>query len=255
MNDPLEPLWVLSEDNTVWQSVHFERILSLEEHALYRQKLEKIPFFLLAKPPFSDSTISLDVVFQKEQTIPHLCLESRFLVTAKKMQREVVMGSDIFDLVIILILVFSTFLGGRHGLIREVTGIVGILGGFSAANALQPKLSEYLTFINNPTARYLLAYTAIFAAVMLLVAIIARLLLKFRDFTMTRRIDLLAGALFGLAKGLFACSLILYVIQSLFADAPFIQNSRTLVYLNHIIAQIRAWIPDDLMARIDMLSK
>ena len=166
------------------------------------------------------------------------------------------MGSDIFDLVVILILVAFSLRGFINGFLREVAGIVSIVGGFICANTFQPRLSEAMDFISNPSARYIVAYVLIFVAVMLLVSLMVRLCHQILEKVLfSKWIDNTAGFFFGLLKGIFVCSLILYVVQTIFIDAPFVQNSRTLPYLTTIIERIREWIPDDIATRITSFSR
>ncbi|MBQ7738276.1 MAG: CvpA family protein [Desulfovibrionaceae bacterium] len=160
------------------------------------------------------------------------------------------MGSDFFDLVVILILVFFSLTGFSKGFIREIASIVAVLGGFFASNALHPIVSERLVFISNPTVRSILTYVVIFAAVVILVGLIARFLLKGRDWVFAKWIDKLVGGLFGLIKGVLICALIIVVLQNLFAHTPMIQNSRTIPYINSMITQFRAWMPKDLISRL-----
>ncbi|MBO4368668.1 MAG: CvpA family protein [Desulfovibrio sp.] len=162
------------------------------------------------------------------------------------------MGSDVFDLIIILLLVFFSLRGLSNGFIAEVAGIIAIVGGFSCANAFQSKLAASLGFITNPSVRSITAYVLIFIAVMLLVSLIARILRKILEISFAKWIDNLAGLLLGLAKGLLLCSLCLIVIQALFANAPFIQNSHTIPYLTAFIERLREWMPADLMSKLGL---
>ncbi|MBQ7585666.1 MAG: CvpA family protein [Desulfovibrionaceae bacterium] len=160
------------------------------------------------------------------------------------------MGSDIFDLVVILFLVFFSLMGWINGFLREIGGIIALVGGFLVANALHPLVSSHLQFIANPTSRTILAYLVIFISFMLLISLIIRLLRKLLDKTFTKWIDHLAGLLFGLAKGILICSLLMVVVQTLFYNTDVVKNSRTIPYLSTIVNQLRTWMPDDLLARL-----
>ncbi len=160
------------------------------------------------------------------------------------------MGSDFFDLVIILLLVFFSFNGGKNGFICEVAGIISLIAAFTVANTTHPLVSPYMKFISNDALRTILTYILLFVATMLAVSFIARLLQKVVDYPFARWIDRLAGIFFGLAKGLLVCSLIILVVQALFGNAQFIKDSHTIPYLSALIERIRAWMPDDLAARL-----
>ncbi|MBO4335833.1 MAG: CvpA family protein [Desulfovibrio sp.] len=162
------------------------------------------------------------------------------------------MGSDIFDLVIILLLVFFSFGGLKNGFIQEIAGILALLFGFTAANSLHSKLSSYLDFIVNGHLRTILAYILIFVAVMLLVSLVARLLRKILELSCAKWIDNLLGLLLGFAKGLFLCSLLIIVVQTLFAQTAFVQNSHTIPYLSTLIERIKDCMPPDLTQRLGL---
>ena len=90
----------------------------------------------------------------------------------------------------------------------------------------------------------------IFLAVILVVAVLARLLQKILSFSFVSWADRLAGGLLGLAKGVLLCALALLVLQKFFHDAPFMQNSRVLPYFNALMEQVRTWLPPDLVSRL-----
>ncbi|MBQ9536961.1 MAG: CvpA family protein [Desulfovibrionaceae bacterium] len=162
------------------------------------------------------------------------------------------MGSDLFDLVVILLLVGFSSLGFKNGFIREIGGIIAIIGGFCTANALHSTVSPYFSFIGNPTVRMLLAYLLIFVLFMLLVSLLLHILIKARDLCFAKWIDKLAGLVFGFIKGLLICALIMVVLQTIFANTQVIQNSRTLPYLQTMLTHMRSWMPQDLMQRLQV---
>ncbi|WP_297826047.1 CvpA family protein [uncultured Desulfovibrio sp.] len=160
------------------------------------------------------------------------------------------MEQDIFDLIIVLALVFFAGRGFVHGFVGEVAGVVSLVGGFWAAHAYHPLLAPRLTFIADPAWRTIAAYVLIFLAVILGVAVLARILQKILSFAFVSWADRLAGLLLGLAKGVLLCALFLLVLQKFFHDAPFMRNSRVLPYFNALMEQMRAWLPPDLLSRL-----
>ena len=156
------------------------------------------------------------------------------------------MGQDIFDLIIVLALVYFTLRGFWHGFVGEVAGLVSLVGGFWAANAFHPLLTPHLAFIADPGWRAIAAYVLIFFGVIICVAIVARILQRILSFAFVSWADKLAGGLLGLTKGVLLCSLLLIVLQKFFYNAPFLQNSRVLPYFNALMAQIRDWLPPEL---------
>lgn len=92
----------------------------------------------------------------------------------------------------------------------------------------------------------------IFLAVLIAVALVARILQKILSFSFVAWADKLAGGAVGLAKGTLLCALALLLLQKFFAQAAFMQHSRTLPYFNALIAQVRGWLPPDLLARLGL---
>ena len=160
------------------------------------------------------------------------------------------MGQDIFDLIIVLILVFFGTRGFISGFVGEVAGLVSLLGGFWAAHHYHALLAPRLTLIVDPSWRVIAAYVLIFLGVIISVAILARILQKILSFSFVSWADKLAGGMLGLAKGILLCSLALLFLQKFFAGAPFMQHSRVLPYFNALMIQVHGWLPPDLTARL-----
>lgn len=162
------------------------------------------------------------------------------------------MGQDVFDLIIILMLVFFSLRGFSNGFVGEVAGVVSLVGGFWAAYTYHPLVSRHLTAIADPGWRTLAAYVLIFLAVILLVALLARILQKILSFSFVTWADKLAGCIMGLLKGALICTPILLILQKFFHDAPFMQHSRVLPYFDALMQQVRGYLPADIVARLGL---
>ncbi|MBR3664028.1 MAG: CvpA family protein [Desulfovibrio sp.] len=161
-------------------------------------------------------------------------------------------GSDIFDLIIILLLVFFSLTGLKNGFIQEIAGILSLLIGFTLANTQHAKVAPYMSFLANENLRIILAYILIFIATMLIVSLVARLLRKILELSFAKWIDNLLGLVLGFAKGLFLCSLLIVVVQTIFGQAAFVQNSHTIPYLSALIDHIKNFMPADLTSRLGL---
>lgn len=162
------------------------------------------------------------------------------------------MGHDIFDLIIILTLVFFTIRGISQGFIAEAAGIASLLVGFWVAKTYNGMLEPYLTFLSDPGWRTICACAILFVGAMIVVAIAARILKKIISFSFASWADRLAGGLLGLAKGVIIWSLLLIVILNLFRNADFVQGSRVVPYFQALIDYIRGLLPPDIAARINL---
>ncbi|MDR0815952.1 MAG: CvpA family protein [Desulfovibrio sp.] len=160
------------------------------------------------------------------------------------------MGQDIFDLSIVLVLIFFAGRGFVRGFVGELAGLVSLVGGFCAARTWHPLLAPRLTAISDPAWRVIAAYVLIFLGVILLVALLARVLQKILTFSFVAWADKLAGGLTGLAKGVLLCALALLALQKFFYNEPFMQQSRVLPYFNALMEQTRGWLSQDMPARL-----
>ncbi len=163
-----------------------------------------------------------------------------------------IMGQDILDISIILILVFFAIRGFFNGLVAEVAAIISLVGGFFAAHQFHPLLAPHLTFIAEPMWRTAAAYVIIFVAVVVLVAVAARILQKLLSLAFATWIDRMGGGLFGLAKGILVCSLIFLVIGKFFSTMDFYQNSRVRPYMTAVIGQIKDSLPPDIVSKLSL---
>lgn len=158
------------------------------------------------------------------------------------------MGQDIFDVVVVLVLVFFTLRGFWNGFVGEVADLVSLVGGLWAAHRFYPLLADHLTFISEPAFRQLAAFVLIFIATIVLVAIVARILQKILSFTFVAWVDKLAGGILGLAKGVLLCAIVLLIMRKMLGDMLFLQNSRAVPYFTSLIEQIRAWLPPEVIS-------
>src|ERR1035437_2057742 len=102
------------------------------------------------------------------------------------------------DIVILIMLVISLFIGLKAGLIEMGISLAGlILGMFLAGNYYQ-MLANRLTFISSGKAAQIVAYIAILIVVMIVAAIVAWILSKIVSALMLGWLNHLGGAIVGL---------------------------------------------------------
>lgn len=159
-------------------------------------------------------------------------------------------GQDIFDLVIVVILVLFTLNGAVKGFVGGIIGILAIIGGFWAARTWNAVLVPYLTFISDPSLRTITACVILFVAAMLAVGVAGRLLKKIIAFSFVGWLDRFAGALLGLAKGILLLTLVLIVMEKMFHDSEFMRQSRAMPYFHSIMERIGTWLPPDLAKKL-----
>lgn len=162
------------------------------------------------------------------------------------------MGQDIFDTAIILLLAFFTIRGWLNGFVGEIAAIVSLIGGFWAAHTFHKDLAPQLTFVSDPLWQNMGAYIIIFVAVIIAVAMVAKLFQRILSFAFIAWADRVFGAMLGLAKGLILCTIAFVVINKFFATAEFFQQSRVRPYFASFIEQVRTLLPPDVVKRFSL---
>jgi len=78
-----------------------------------------------------------------------------------------------FDIIIIVILGYSLVRGVFRGLVKEVSSIVGVLGGFYAAFTYYTMLAKILSgLIKEPAYLNILSFLIIFCSVLIIVGVL-----------------------------------------------------------------------------------
>lgn len=132
-----------------------------------------------------------------------------------------------FDILIITILAYGLIRGIFRGLIREISSIVGVLGGFYAAYSYYPHVADLISaWISNPAYLNILSYLVLFSGVVIVVSIIAVVIKYLLNIAYLGWVDRICGALFGMLKGgLVICVLFIALTAFLPKGAPLIKKS------------------------------
>ena len=132
-----------------------------------------------------------------------------------------------FDILIITILAYGLIRGIFRGLIREISSIVGVLGGFYAAYSYYPHVADLISpWISNPAYLNILSYLVLFSGVVIVVSILAVVIKYLLNIAYLGWVDRICGALFGMLKGgLVICVLFIALTAFLPKGAPLIKKS------------------------------
>ncbi len=138
------------------------------------------------------------------------------------------------DIVILVLIAISTFLGLRTGIIKAALSLVGVIVGVILAGCYYVPLSEQLSFISQAGVARTVAFAVILVGVMLLAAVLASLLKRVVSLVMLGWVDRLGGAIFGLAMGAIFCAVVLATwVGFLGAGAAIIESVTTPVLLDY----------------------
>lgn len=151
---------------------------------------------------------------------------------------------NLLDVAVAIILLAFLARGLIRGLTREVTGLVGVVGGFALARNFQHKVQPSLEpLFNDPNIAAIMAFALIFVCTMLLAALLGAALRKFMSITLTSWIDHLLGAMAGVAKGLLIMSLVFFLVQGFFPGLEIVKTAQATPFFNSLIDYLRGFLP------------
>lgn len=141
---------------------------------------------------------------------------------------------NLFDIIIVTILCYCAIRGGFRGLIKELSAIVGVLGGFYGAYTYYPKLAAMMTgWISNAAYGNILAFMLIFCGVFIIISILGIIIRYLLNLVFSGWVDRLGGVAFGILKGGLIVSVLFIALTSFLPKgAPLIQNSRLSPYVS-----------------------
>lgn len=132
-----------------------------------------------------------------------------------------------FDILIIVILGFCMVRGIFRGLVKELTSIVGVLGGFYAAYTYYDRLALILSkFISETGYLNILSFLIIFCATLIIISLLGLIIKYLLNIVYLGWIDRVAGSLFATVKGILIASILLITFTA-FLDkgSPLVKNS------------------------------
>lgn len=122
---------------------------------------------------------------------------------------------NLLDIVLALIVGYCLIRGIFRGLIKELSSIVGVLGGFYAAYSYYPHLARHLDrWITNPGYLSILSFLVIFLLVFLLVSFAGVVIKYLMNIAFLGWSDRIGGAVFGFAKALLITTVLLLVLTT-----------------------------------------
>jgi len=123
-----------------------------------------------------------------------------------------------FDLIVLLLICLLGFKGLVHGLIRELFGLIGIIGGFFAASHSASAAANILGLfveIDNPYLQKLFGFIVSFLVFWLCAYILSIIISKIFHISGLGSLDSIGGFLFGFLKAFFIFSIVVYFITKI----------------------------------------
>ena len=129
------------------------------------------------------------------------------------------------DIVIIVAIAITTFIGLKIGLIKAVLSLVGLIVGVILARLFYVPLSEQLSFIPQATVAKVVAFAIIMIGVMIIAGVLAMVLKWITSVMMLGWVNRIGGAVFGLVLGAIICGAFLALWVEIFGAGEVIANS------------------------------
>jgi len=148
-----------------------------------------------------------------------------------------------FDIVIIVILGYSLVRGLFRGLVKEVSSIIGVFGGFYAAYTYYGLLGKFLSrLIQDVAYLNILSFMIIFCGVLIIVSVLGVIIKYLLNIAFLGWVDRIGGVIFGITKGVLIVS-VLFISLTAFLPkgSAFIKNS--------VLAPHVAWVSEK-MAKV-----
>lgn len=149
------------------------------------------------------------------------------------------------DIVIIVLVAISTFIGLRIGIIKAVLSLVGVIVGVLLAGRFYSALAGGLTFIPQETLAKIVAFAIILVGVMLVAGVLASVLKWLASIVMLGWVNRLGGAILGLVLGAIFCSALLAMWTKFLGIQGFIAESGLATLLLDRFPMVLALLPEE----------
>ncbi|MBA7481880.1 hypothetical protein ES707_17358 [subsurface metagenome] len=129
------------------------------------------------------------------------------------------------DIVIIVGIAITTFVGLKIGLIKAILSLAGLIVGVVLARLFYIPLSEQLSFIPQAALAKVAAFALIMLGTMIIVGVLAMILKWIASMMMLGWVNQIGGAAFGLVLGVILCSTLLALWVQFFGAGEVIATS------------------------------
>lgn len=155
-----------------------------------------------------------------------------------------------FDILILVILGYSLVRGLFRGLVKEVSSIVGVLGGFYAAYTYYGVLAGLLAgFIHDKSYLNILSFLIIFCGVLIAVGILGVIIKYLLNIAFLGWIDRIGGVVFGAVKGVLIVSVLFITLTAFLPQGTaFIKNSELAPHVSWISEKMAQVISKEMKA-------
>jgi len=132
-----------------------------------------------------------------------------------------------FDILILVILGYSLVRGLFRGLVKEISSIIGVFGGFYAAYTYYHTLAKLISrLIHDVSYLNIVSFLIIFCGVLIAVSVLGVIIKYLLNIAFLGWVDRIGGVIFGVAKGVLIVSVIFISLTTFLPQgSAFIKNS------------------------------
>jgi membrane protein required for colicin V production len=155
---------------------------------------------------------------------------------------------NFFDIIVIVILGYCLIRGAFRGLVKELSSIIGVFGGFFGAYTYYPVLAKPLSkWIANVGHLNLLSFLIIFCGVFIIISILGIIINYLLKIVFLSWLDRVSGAMFGAMKGILIVSVLLIALTAFLPkDTPVIKDSLLSPYVTLVSEKMAKVISKDM---------
>ena len=141
-----------------------------------------------------------------------------------------------FDILIIVVLGYSLVRGLFRGLVKELSSLIGVLGGFYAAYTYYKVLAGLLSkLIHDISYLNILSFLIIFCGVLIIVGVLGVIIKYLLNIAFLGWIDRIGGVVFGVLKGILIVSVLFITLTAFLPKGTaFIKNSELAPHVSWI---------------------
>ena len=166
-----------------------------------------------------------------------------------------------FDILILVILGYSLTRGLFRGLVKEISSIVGVFGGFYAAYTYYKILAKLLSgLIQDVSYLNILSFLIIFCGVLIVVSVLGVIIKYLLNIAFLGWVDRIGGVIFGFVKGILIVT-VLFISLTAFLPkgSAFIKNSVLAPHISWVSEKMAKVVSQemkqDFMSKLEELKK
>ena len=149
------------------------------------------------------------------------------------------------DSLILAVIAISSAFGVRRGFIKEIMSLLTWIAALLVSRVYSESLASILgNMIDNPSVRYVIAYSVLFVIIIMLGTLLNQFMSKVLVVTGLKTLDRLLGAVFGVARGTVIVLVVLFILNVFVSESEWWQQSTLIPYGMVLIEESQFFIGD-----------